>query len=254
MIPAGPAMEILFLSDLHLSPERPDQVEHFRRLLRGPARRAEAIYLLGDLFEQFWIGNDEHTPPAAEVLAELRACAGSGPRCHILRGNRELMLDRGFEALTGWRVLPDRSVIDVVGRRVLIMHGDLLCTRDWKYQAFRTFMESAPVRGLYRALPRRMRELLSHGLRPAMRRSAARKPPEIVDADADAIRREMEAHGVTTLIHGHTHRPGVFPVTLAGGEGTRTVLGDWYGEGMVLSCRADEWRLLSVSDYLRAAA
>lgn len=243
-------MDALFLSDLHLSPERPGQLELFRCLLRGPARKAADVYLLGDLFEQFWIGNDDRTPPNGEVLEELRQCAQAGPRCHILRGNRELMLDSGFETLTGWKLLPDRSVVEVCGRKVLLMHGDLLCTRDRGYQAFRAFLEAAPVRWLYLAFPRGMRTLLSHGLRPLMRRTTERKAPEIIDADPDAIRREMEAHGVQMLIHGHTHRPGRHDVALAGGAGTRMVLGDWYGAGQVLVCGAGQWHLVSVEELL----
>lgn len=247
-------MDALFLSDLHLSPERPGQLEQFRRLLRGPARAAADIYLLGDLFEQFWIGNDDRTPPNGEVLIELRDCAAAGPRCHILRGNRELMLDSGFETITGWKLLPDRSVIELGGLKALLMHGDLLCTRDRGYQAFRAFMEAPPIRWLYLAFPRWLRTLLSHGLRPLLRRTTARKAPEIIDADPEAIRREMESHGVSLLIHGHTHRPGTHDVTLAGGAGTRLVLGDWYGDGQVLVCSGGRMQLVSVAELLAGRA
>lgn len=246
-------METLFFSDLHLSPERPEKLQLFRRLLQGPARKAESIYLLGDLFEQFWVGNDDRTPPNAEILAELRDCAAAGPGCNILRGNRELMLDAGFEALTGWRLLPDRSVIRLFGQPVLIMHGDLLCTRDRGYQAFRSVMENALIRNLYLAFPYALRALLAHGLRPLLRKSAARKAPEIIDVDAGAVRREMQSAGVSALIHGHTHRPGTYPVDLDSGTGSRTVLGDWYGSGQMLVCRPGGWRLVSVTDYLREA-
>jgi UDP-2,3-diacylglucosamine hydrolase len=243
-------MEILFLSDLHLSPARPQQLILFQRLLRGPARRADAIYLLGDLFEQFWVGNDEHTPPVPEVLAEMRACAAAGPKCHVLRGNRELLLDPGFETLTGWKLLPDRVTVDIFGRRTLLMHGDLLCTRDLKYQMFRRFVEMPLLRRLFLSLPYAGRALLSHGLRPLMRRDAAAKLPQIVDVDPGTVRREMEMAGVDALIHGHTHRPGTHFIDLAGGKGTRIVLGDWYRVGEMLVCRADTWRLVPVADFV----
>lgn len=246
-----PAVDVLFFSDLHLSPERPEKLDLFRRLLRGPARKAESLYLLGDLFEQFWVGNDDRTPPNAEILAELRDCAAAGPKCHILRGNRDLMLNAGFAALTGWQLLPDRNVIQVFGAKVLIMHGDLLCTRDRGYQAFRRFLENPLVRWLYLAFPRALRILLSHGLRPLLRKSAAGKPPEIVDVDLGAVRREMETAGVLKLIHGHTHRPGTYPIALGHGMGSRVVLGDWYGDGQLLICGPGQWRLVSVEDYLR---
>lgn len=243
-------MEILFLSDLHLSPERPDKLRLFQRLLQGPARRANAVFLLGDLFEQFWVGNDDRTPPAAEVLAEMKACAAAGPACHILRGNRDLLLDAGFESATGWRLLPDRIVIEIFGRRTLLMHGDLLCTRDRGYQVYRRCMESPRVRGLYLSLPYLLRTLLSHGLRPLMRSSLTRKLPEIIDVDPVTTRREMDSAGVSDLIHGHTHRPGTHKLELARGTGSRTVLGDWYRAGEILVCTPEKWRLVAIAAYL----
>ena len=246
-----PAAETIFFSDLHLSPVRPEKLQLFQRLLQGPARKAESLYLLGDLFEQFWAGNDDRTPPNQEILEALRDCAAAGPKCHILRGNRDLMLDAGFTAQTGWRLLPDRNVIQLFGEQVLIMHGDLLCTRDTGYQAFRAFMEHRHIRRLYLAFPHALRILLSHGLRPLMRRTAAGKAPEVIDAEPGAVRREMDAAGVTRLIHGHTHRPGTFPVALARQTGSRIVLGDWYGNGEILVCNREQWRLIKVADYLR---
>jgi UDP-2,3-diacylglucosamine hydrolase len=246
-----PATEVIFFSDLHLSPARTGKLRLFQRLLRGPGRNAQSLYLLGDLFDEFWAGNDDRTPPNAEILAALRDCAAAGPKCHILRGNRDLMLDAGFTAQTGWQLLPDKNVIPVFGEPVLIMHGDLLCTRDTGYQAFRAFLEYPWIRRLYLALPCALRILLSHGLRPLLRRSAAGKPPEIIDVEPGAVRREMEHAGVAKLIHGHTHRPGTFPVALAGQTGSRVVLGDWYGDGQILVCTAEQWRLITVEDYLR---
>jgi UDP-2,3-diacylglucosamine hydrolase len=246
-----PEVETIFFSDLHLSPVRPGKLELFRRLLQGPARKAESLYLLGDLFEQFWVGNDDRTPPNEEILAAMRDCAAAGPKCRILRGNRDLMLDAGFTALTGWQLLPDRNVIQVFGENVLIMHGDLLCTRDSGYQAFRAFMENPRIRWLYLAFPYALRILLAHGLRPFLRRTAAGKPPEIIDVEPGAVRREMENAGVAKLIHGHTHRPGTYPVALAHQTGSRVVLGDWYETGQILVCNHEQWRLINIEDFLR---
>jgi len=248
------AAETIFFSDLHLSPVRPGKLRLFQRLLQGPARQAESLYLLGDLFEQFWAGNDDRTPPNGEILAAMKDCADAGPKCHILRGNRDLMLDAGFTAQTGWQLRPDKCVIQVCGEKVLIMHGDLLCTRDTGYQAFRSFMENRCIRRLYLALPYFVRILLSHGLRPLMRRSAAGKSPEIIDVEPGAVGREMDLAGVTRLIHGHTHRPGTFPVELASGTGSRVVLGDWYGDGQILVCNQAQWRLMTIEEYLREHA
>ncbi|HEY7840872.1 MAG TPA: UDP-2,3-diacylglucosamine diphosphatase [Gammaproteobacteria bacterium] len=246
-------MDTLFISDLHLSPARPEKLELFRTFLRGPARGAAAVYILGDLFEEFWAGNDDRTPPAAEIIGELKQLTGAGIPCYFLRGNRELVLDAGFESLTGCRVLPDPSVIDLGGARTLIMHGDRLCTRDWSYQLFRAAMESGMIRRVYLALPRVLRTALAHGLRPFMVRSMASKAPEIVDADHGAISGAMRAHGVTELIHGHTHRPSVHEFELDGRHARRIVLGDWYGDPLMLVCDGPHRHLMRVAEYLSEA-
>jgi UDP-2,3-diacylglucosamine hydrolase len=246
-------MDTLFISDLHLSRERPEKLELFRQLLRGPARKAAALYILGDLFEEFWAGNDDRTPPAPEIIEELRSFTGSGVPCMFLRGNRELVLDGGFEALTGCRVLPDPSLIDLGGSRTLIMHGDRLCTRDWSYQSFRAVMEGGIVRRLYLALPRGLRTALAHGLRPLMVRSMASKAPEIVDADHGAIAGIMRTHRVAELIHGHTHRPSVHEFELDGTRARRIVLGDWYADPLMLVCDGPHRHLMRVVEYLSEA-
>ena len=243
-------MDTLFVSDLHLSTERPGKIELFRQLFDGPARTARAVYILGDLFENFWVGNDERTPPAAEVIDVLRDCCRHNPEVYLVRGNRDLMLDRGFCALTGCRLLGDEDVIHIDGQPALIMHGDLLCTRDRKYQLYRKFMETPFIRRLYLGLPYRLRVCLSRGFRPLLKKSAAAKPPEIIDVDQAAVEAYMTGHGAGELIHGHTHRPGIHQFELNGQPARRIVLGDWYEEDAVLVCRNGERKLLRVSEYL----
>ena len=240
----------LFISDLHLSPERPDKLRLFAQFLRGPARRADAVYILGDLFEQFWVGNDDRTPPNAEITAELRDCTAAGAEVYFIRGNRELMLDAGFRDLTGCRVLPDCSVIDLYGSRALLMHGDVLCSRDWQYQLYRRIVESAPVRSLFLHLPYRTRVRIAHGLRPHMRRSTGKKADYIIDADPATVARRMRAHGVAELIHGHTHRPGIHDFTPDGRPARRIVLGDWYAGDSVLVCADGRRELIAAGDSL----
>lgn len=243
-------MDTLFISDLHLSPERPNQIELFRRLLQGPARKAQALYILGDLFEEFWAGNDDHTPPNSEILAELKTFTGAGGQCFILRGNRDLMLDTGFEPLTGCVLLPDETVIETDGVKTLLMHGDTLCTRDWSYQIFRAFMDCRPVRTLYLGLPYDRRIGLAHGLRPAMRRSTDFKALEIVDVTPAAVERAARRFGVSEIIHGHTHRPAVHAFEVDGRRVRRFVLGDWYVDPKMLVRTGERRRLVRVEEYL----
>lgn len=242
--------ETLFISDLHLSPERPEKLELFKRFMRGPARRCRALYILGDLVEQFWVGNDDITPPNREIIGELSDFTANGNRLYFIRGNRELMLDKSFEALTGCTVLPDRSVIDLYGKKVLLMHGDRLCSRDKSYQLYRRFMEFRPVKKLFLNLPYRLRTGLAHGLRPVMKKTSARKGPDIIDADPATVASTMKAFAVSELIHGHTHRPGIHEFELAGNKARRIVLGDWYDQDSVLVCENGGRRLLSVGACL----
>lgn len=243
-------MDTLFIADLHLSEERPEKLALFLDLLRGPARRAKALYILGDLFEHFWLGNDDRTPPVPKVLAGLREFCAGGGTLYILRGNRDLMLDRGIEDLTGCKLLPDFSVVDVPGKRVLLCHGDLLCSRDASYQIYRKFMELAVIRALFHALPYRLRSFITSGLRPLLRRSAQYKSQVNVDTDQQTIERLLRSYSCTELIHGHTHRPGMHDFLLDGRNARRIVLGDWYEGDSVLRCRDEECRMLSVAEYL----
>ena len=240
----------MFIADVHLGEERPDKLSLFQQFLRGPARRAAALYILGDLFEHFWLGNDDRKPPNPAVLAELQAYTAAGRPLFIIRGNRDLLLDRGIETLTGARLLPDLSLIDLDGQRVLISHGDVLCTRDVKYQRFRRFAEAAPVRWIFLRLPYSWRDRLVRRLSPAFKQSAARKRPEIMDVDGDTVIRTMRAFGVQELIHGHTHRPGLHELSIDGQAARRIVLGDWYDKELILVCRGSERKLMSVADYI----
>ena len=245
-------MDTLFISDLHLSTERPGKIELFRQLFNGPARRASAVYILGDLFENFWVGNDERTPPAAEVINALRECCRHNQHIFLVRGNRDLMLDQGFCALTGCKLLGDETIIDIGGQATLIMHGDLLCTRDTKYQLYRKFLETPSIRRLYLSLPYRIRILLSRGMQPLIKKSAAGKPPEIIDVDQATVEATMARHKVSELIHGHTHKPGIHHFNLNGQSVRRIVLGDWYEEDAVLVCRNGERKLVRVQEYIES--
>lgn len=243
-------MQTLFISDLHLSPRRAEKIELFKRLLRGRAREAAALYILGDLFEDFWVGNDDLTPPNPDIISELAAFAAVNPNLFFIRGNRELMLDASFRELSGCTLLADRHVVEVDGERLLLAHGDTFCTRDTAYQRYRRFMESTFTRAVFPRLPYALRIKLSHGLRPLIKRSSTQKAAAIIDVAQDSVEQAMLEYGVQHLVHGHTHRPGVHRFQLGGTEATRTVLNDWYEEDGVLVCANGERQLMRVEVYL----
>jgi UDP-2,3-diacylglucosamine hydrolase len=244
----------LFISDLHLSLKRPEKLDDFIQLLRGPARNSDAVYILGDLFEEFWVGIDDATPPNKEIISALQEFSRHGPHLYILKGNRELLLDDNFYSKTGAIKLPDRAVINLNGKRVLLMHGDLLCTRDYKYQRFRQFMVNPIIKTIIKILPYSLRIWLSHGLRPAMNRSVLEKPEKIMDVEQSEVEFMMHKHNVTELIHGHTHRPGMHQFEIEGVVNQRIVLGDWYSQAQILVCKEDTRRMVPVLEYLQENA
>ena len=237
---------------MHLSIGDPDRLEDFRQLLRGPARQVRALYLLGDIFEEFWVGNDDKTPPNQEIINELLNLTRSGTKTYILKGNRELLMDEGIEILTGAKLLPDHAVIDLYGERVLLMHGDLLCTRDRDYHLFRSIITNPLIRFFIRLLPYKIRIWLSHGIRPAMNRSMRQKSEDIMDVEDSAVELTMKHYKVNEIIHGHTHRPGIHEFEKNGEKYRRIVLGDWYRHAEILVCENQTRRLVSLSTYLQS--
>ncbi len=229
-------MATLFISDLHLSVERPTIVELFLRFLRERCVRADALYILGDLFE-YWIGDD-----AAEasgylpVMEGLRKLTGTGTPVYLMHGNRDFLLDGTFEQATGVRLLPDPSIIDLYGQPVLLMHGDTLCTDDVEYQTFRATVRNPTWIGRFVSKGLKERRTIVESLRETSKAATAAKKPEIMDANQEAIEAAMTAYRIRRLIHGHTHRPAQHEFQLGGETAYRTVLGDWYDQGSVLIC------------------
>ena len=243
-------METLFISDLHLSPQRPEKLELFKRLLRGRARQAAALYILGDLFDDFWVGNDDRTAPNPDIVNELIAFSEINPRLFIIRGNRDLMLDASFKDVSGCTLLADRHVIELDGEKVLLSHGDIFCSNDIGYQRYRRFMQSGFTRFVFPRLPYVLRIKLSHGLRPLIKKSSSKKAQDLIDVDQATVEQAMLDHGVQQLIHGHTHRPDVHEFQLNGEAATRTVLSDWYIDDGVLVCDKGEQKMMRVDEYL----
>ena len=224
-------MSTLFISDLHLTEERPAANERFIELLEDEARGAEALYILGDFFE-YWIGDDDLDEPFNAVMAGmLRRLTAGGIALYYMHGNRDFLVGERFCAATGAELLPDPSVHDIQGVRTLLEHGDTLCTDDADYQSWRRVARSADWQREFLAKPRAERRKLILGLRETSKAVVQAKPADIMDVNDAAVARAMQAHGVTRLIHGHTHRPGRHQLTLDGRSAERWVLPDWYEGG-----------------------
>ena len=245
-------MTTLFISDLHLCAERPAITDLFLEFINERAVRADVLYILGDWFE-YWIGDEAVTHDEyRSIVTAIRKITDSGTPVFVLPGNRDFLMGSGFEEYTGCRLLPDPSIIDLYGKRVLVMHGDSLCTDDHEYQAFRQRVRSEDWQRDYLAKTVEERHTIVRELRERSKISKARKNPEIMDVNGHAVNEIMRTHQVYDLIHGHTHRPGEHVFDLDGKRARRMVLGDWYENGSVLRCDTDSWVLETLS--LRAPA
>lgn len=242
-------MTTLFISDLHLGSERPDKLDLFRQFMAGPARQAGALYILGDLIEA-WAGDDDPTPPHPWLIEKLRDYSDAGGRLYVMRGNRDFLMGERFCAETGAVLLADPSTIDLHGRRVLIMHGDLLCTHDRNYQRYRRLVQSDAFQKGFLLIPTGLRIAIAHGFRRLARRLGRSKSAMITDADQATVESYMMNHGVRLLIHGHTHRPAIHDFELQGQPARRIVLGDWYEQDSVLVSDDQGERLVRVGELL----
>jgi UDP-2,3-diacylglucosamine hydrolase len=221
----------LFISDLHLTEERPEANERFISLLEDQGRAAGALYILGDFFE-YWIGDDDLGEPFNAVIAGLlKDLTRRGVPVYLMHGNRDFLIGDAFCAATGATLLADPTVAEIEGVKTLLVHGDTLCTDDLEYQAWRRKARDPAFQAAFLAKPLAERRQAVHQMREKSRQVVQEKTAEIMDVNDDAVRQAMRSHGVRRLIHGHTHRPGRHEVELGSERAERWVLPDWYGRG-----------------------
>jgi UDP-2,3-diacylglucosamine hydrolase len=213
---------------------RPQITDLFVRFLTEEARGADALYILGDLFES-WIGDDDDAPLANRVAQALHALRTSGVPIHFMHGNRDFLLGADYAERAGMTLLTDPAVIELVGERTLLMHGDTLCTDDVEYQKFRVLVRDPLWQAQFLAKPLAERRAFAAQARGESRKQTAMKAAEIMDVNQAAVESALRAHGVHRLIHGHTHRPATHRLDLDGTAAERIVLGDWYEQSSVLT-------------------
>jgi UDP-2,3-diacylglucosamine hydrolase len=223
----------LFISDLHLDATRPEIATQFEHFLQTEALDADALYILGDLFES-WVGDDDPNPHYAAARKHLRALVEHGVPVRFMHGNRDFMVGPRFAAETGVTLLEDPLLTSIHGSRVLLSHGDAWCTDDLEYQAVRRMTRDPEWQAMMLAKP--LEERLAFAAH-ARKESAARgetMDDAIMDVNPEAIRNAFREHSVDILLHGHTHRPAVHQLDVDGKSATRIVLGDWFEQGSVV--------------------
>jgi len=231
-------MYSIFISDLHLTPDRPRASELFFEFTAGAARGAEALYVLGDLFE-YWVGDDDLDDPFnASVADALRGVSAGGTALHFMHGNRDLLAGARFSGHCGAKLIADPLLLDLHGTRTLVMHGDTLCTDDVEYQKFRAYARDAENQRRFLAQPLAERRKEVAGYRAQSEKSKKEKHAQIMDVTPATVENALREHGYPRLIHGHTHRPARHVHVVDGRACERWVLTDWYGRAGFLRCDA----------------
>ena len=226
-------MTTLFISDLHLEAERPDIGRQFLEFLKTDASEAEALYILGDLFEA-WVGDDDPNAHYFNIKRALRKLSDNGIPVYFMHGNRDFMIGKGFANETGVTILPDPCKVDLYGQKALLSHGDALCTDDVQYQRVRKMTRDPDWQASMLAKPLKERLRIAEEARRQSLEQTLNLSMNIMDVNADAVKNVIIKHGVDILLHGHTHRPDVHTVDLGGRKAKRIVLGDWYMQGSVV--------------------
>jgi UDP-2,3-diacylglucosamine hydrolase len=233
-----PLRHTLFISDLHLDDSRPAVVEGFERFLATTAKKADALYILGDLFE-YWVGDDGLELPLPARTAEALSALAMRVPAYFMHGNRDFLIAERFSSVTGVKLLADPSVVDLYGRDTILMHGDTLCTDDVSYQKFRAQVRNPAWQAAVLAKPLAARIELARQLRETSDTAKGDKVMAIMDVAPAAVEAAFRAHGCDTMIHGHTHRPGRHEHSVDGRTCVRWVLPDWYGAGGYLEASAE---------------
>ncbi len=239
-------MPTLFISDLHLDDRRPETTTLLLKFLQDEAVHADALYILGDLFE-FWLGDDVPSECSVEVASALNHLVKDGVPCHFMHGNRDFLLQDRYANLAGMKLLPEEHVIDLYGERVLLMHGDSLCTDDVAYQQFRTMVRNPAWQQEFLARSPQERLQIALQARDASATHKGNLDMNIMDVNQGQVKAAFERHGVLRMIHGHTHRPAIHDLEIQGQSAQRIVLGDWYTQGSVLRVQPGSYELSPLS-------
>ena len=237
---------IFFISDLHLALEKPEITRKFLYFLQHYAVNAKAVYILGDLFD-VWVGDDDFTPPINRLKKQLKQLTSNGTQIFLQPGNRDFLLGQNFCADTGITLLGDYAVIDLNGAKTLLTHGDLLCTDDLPYQAFREKSHTSAWQKNVLSKPLLLRLLVARWYRIRSFFHKRGKSAEIMDVNQNTVLKVMSEHQALRLIHGHTHRPAVHNFTMGNQPAQRFVLAEWKKQPIsILGWNSDNYYMIEL--------
>lgn len=231
-------MATLFVSDLHLDNNRPEVINYFLNYLKSLTTDIESLYILGD-FVEYWVGDDDPAEGLEELFIEIKKRSNIHD-IYFMHGNRDFMISEKFCDKFGMKLIPDPSIISLYGKKVLLMHGDTLCTDDHAYQNFRKLVRSDlwQKEVLEKTLEERI--MLAKELRQKSLNETGTKKEIIMDVNEDEVEKTFLKYDVNLIIHGHTHRPNIHISEFNGHEYKRIVLGDWYNNSFILKYQKDK--------------
>jgi len=222
---------VLLISDLHLDQSRPDITEGLTWFLKQIATKTQQLYILGDLFE-VWIGDDAPNPLADLVADELRKLADRGTELYLLHGNRDFLIGEGFAARCGAMLVEEPVLLNIAGRKLALLHGDILCTRDTEYLKFRQMVRNSDWQTTFLSQTVEQRQEFARQAREQSKKATSSASTEIMDVTEDAVNAMFQQLQIDTMVHGHTHRPAIHDIAIEDSATTdtprqRMVLGDW---------------------------
>ena len=229
-----------FIADLHLSENQPHLTRLFLDFMQQQAPDAEAVYILGDLFD-FWIGDDEQSPLIEQVKEQIKRLTDKHIPCYFIHGNRDFLVGKRFAKACGLTLLPTYQVLNLYGQKTLLCHGDTLCIDDFAYQRFRRKVHQPWRQWLFLCLPLKVRLKIAQKIRHKSRQDKQRKSDEIMDVNPDFVRQIFTQFDVNLLIHGHTHRQNIHQIPP---HFTRIVLGDWGKTASILEASENGLRFV----------
>ncbi len=223
----------LFISDIHLSPDEPHIAALFKKTLAGPALQAEALYILGDLFE-VWIGDNDHSIFHQDIIDTLQHFTQTSKiPTYFMHGNRDFLIGKRFLKNTGMQLLQDPTVIDLYGKRVALLHGDTLCVLDKTYQRFRKKTHHPLFKLVAYALPLCVKRKAAEKMRQKSKQHQSHVADAWMDVCPNEVKKVLHDTQADLMIHGHTHRPAIHTAE------NRVVLGSWHQEASILYCFDD---------------
>ena len=236
-------MKTLFISDLHLSPDQPELIRLATDFVAQQVN-VDAFYIVGDIFNT-WLGDDLVPTEFDPFIQALQNLQQQGSKIYLMVGNRDFMLGKDFAQRVGGTLLDDPVMIDVYGHKILLMHGDSLCTDDVSYQRYRKVVRNRWLQKLFLAMPLTVRQGISDKIKAKSKQQKQYKQAQIMDVNPASVRQVMQQYNATLLLHGHTHRPAIHTLQSSQNNSNyRIVLGDWQPDASYIEITPEKIRLV----------